>query len=77
MKTPNCSFYYCLVRCSKLLMPVKRELVSRVGIVHVGEAEGPSRVAEAGPGSTNPNGTRVGDPKFRELESARRVVAAG
>jgi hypothetical protein len=36
--------------------------VSRVGIDHVGEPEGRSRVAEAGPGSTNPNAARVGEP---------------
>ena len=33
-----------------------------VKIVHVGEPEGRSRVAEAGPGSTNPNAVRVGEP---------------
>src|SRR5262245_66546810 len=37
-------------------------MVSRVGIVHVGELEERSRVAEAGPGSTNPNEVRVGEP---------------
>jgi hypothetical protein len=36
--------------------------VSRVGIDHVGEAVGRSHVAEAGPGSTNPNAMRVGEP---------------
>jgi hypothetical protein len=43
-------------------------MVSRVGIVHVGEPEGRSRVAEAGPDSTNPNEMRGGEPNVRQLE---------
>lgn len=50
-------------------------LVSRGGIVHVGEAEGRSRVTEAGPGSTDSNAMRVGEPHCRELEPDRRVAA--
>ena len=37
-------------------------MVTRVGIDHVGEPAGLSRVAEAGPCSTNPNNARVGEP---------------
>jgi hypothetical protein len=47
-----------------------------VGFVHIGEAEGWSRVADAGQAQTNPNETRVGEPNFRQLEPAGRVAAA-
>jgi hypothetical protein len=51
-------------------------VVSRVGIVHVGEPEGRSRVAEAGLDSTNPNEMRVGEPKFRQLEPDQLLAQA-
>ena len=34
---------------------LRKRVASRVGIVHVGEPEGRSRVADADPGSTTPN----------------------
>ncbi len=51
-------------------------MVTRVGIDHVGEPAGRSRVAEAGPCSTNPNNARVGDPNVCLLEPDGCVAEA-